>query len=528
METTTSSTTTIVTPETALQAGLPWWNDRVFYEVFIRSFADSDGDGIGDLRGAIERLDYLNDGDPATTADLGVTGIWLMPVFASPSYHGYDVVDYRVVEEDYGSFEDLKEFVAAAQDRGIAVIVDLVVNHTSVKHPWFVASAAGDPEYADWYLWSETRPTYAGPWGQTVWHRRGDRYYYGLFWEGMPDLNLENPAVTAEMHDIARFWIEEVGVDGYRIDAAKHFIEDGERQENTTETLDWLRDFRSALPEGILIVGEVWSPTQVAARYVPDSLDLVFEFDLAFATVQGVNGGDARLIGDTLMRVASSYPPGQFAVFLTNHDQERVMSQLGSSREKAQLAATLLLTYPGVPFVYYGEEVGMTGRKPDPRLRTPMPWTGDLPGLGFTDGVPWERPQPGFETANVASQISDPGSLLSRYRDLIRVRSESPALRYGDIYVLETGSRQVLGYLRSIGDDHVLVVANLGALEDSGYVLSMPAGPLPMSPGVEVLIGPGGVVAPVVDDDGGFSGYRPLPVLPPRTSLVIRLPAAAA
>ncbi|MBN1965655.1 MAG: alpha-amylase, partial [Anaerolineae bacterium] len=179
-------------PEVA--EALPWWNDRVFYEVFVRSFYDSDGDGIGDLRGLIERLDYLNDGDPATTDDLGITGIWLMPIAQSPSYHGYDVTDYYTIEEDYGTNADFLELMGAAHARGIVVIVDLVMNHTSSEHPWFVASAAGDPAYTDWYLWRDDNPGYVSPWGSPTWHLADNgRYYFGLFWSGMPDLNYMNP-----------------------------------------------------------------------------------------------------------------------------------------------------------------------------------------------------------------------------------------------------------------------------------------------------------------------------------------------
>lgn len=202
-----------------------WWNDRVFYEVFVRSFADASGDGIGDLRGLIDRLDYLNDGNPATDSDLGVDGVWLMPVFEATSYHGYDTTDYRRVEPDYGTAEDLRALVEAAHARGIAVILDLALNHTSNEHPWFRASAAGDPVYADWYRWLDNDPGWPPVAGGPPWHRLGDRFYYGAFGPGMPDLNLEHGPVTAELTDIARSWIAETGIDGYRLDAAKHLIE---------------------------------------------------------------------------------------------------------------------------------------------------------------------------------------------------------------------------------------------------------------------------------------------------------------
>ena len=204
---------------------LPWWADRVFYEVFVRSFQDSDGNGIGDLKGLISKLDYLNDGDPATTDDLGVTGIWLMPVAESPSYHGYDVTDYDTVERDYGTNEDMKALVAAAHERGIAVITDLVLNHTSVEHPWFVDSLTPGSAKAGWYRWSDTDPGISRSDGTPVWHEKDGRWYYGYFWEGMPDLDLTNPDVTKELERVADTWLTDIGVDGFRLDAIRYYLE---------------------------------------------------------------------------------------------------------------------------------------------------------------------------------------------------------------------------------------------------------------------------------------------------------------
>lgn len=189
-----------------------WWNETVFYEIFVRSFYDSDGDGVGDFNGLTENLDYLNDGDPDTDSDLGVTGIWLMPIHESPTYHGYDAIDYRSINPDYGTMEDFKNFLNAAHERGIKVIIDYVMNHTSTEHPWFQKSAAGDPEYRDFYRWSDTDPGYTGPCGQQVWHNQHDGqsyddYFYGVFWSGMPDLNYENPAVQDSMFAISDYWI---------------------------------------------------------------------------------------------------------------------------------------------------------------------------------------------------------------------------------------------------------------------------------------------------------------------------------
>ena len=181
----------------------PWWNDTVFYEIFVRSFYDSDGNGIGDLNGVIEKLDYLNDGDPTTSEDLGVTGIWLMPIMVSPSYHGYDVVDYFQVDPDYGTNEDFLRLMDEAHARGIRVIVDLVMNHTSNAHPWFLDSQNPDSDKREWYIWADENPGYRGPDGQVVWHNNPSGYYYGIFWSGMPDLNYENPDVTAAMFEAA-------------------------------------------------------------------------------------------------------------------------------------------------------------------------------------------------------------------------------------------------------------------------------------------------------------------------------------
>ncbi|MCB1058058.1 MAG: alpha-amylase, partial [Acidobacteria bacterium] len=207
-------------PPEPVQWDLDWADGAVFYEIFVRSFADSDGDGIGDFKGLTAKLDYLNDGDPATTGDLGIEGIWLMPVFASPSYHGYDTTDYDAVNPEYGTLEDFETFLAEAHRRGIRVIVDLVLNHTSAQHPWFVASASSpDSPKRDWYEWSDTDPGWTRPWGEPgapTWHEKNGAYYYGIFWSGMPDLNFRNPEVREEAKRLARQWLDR-GVDGFRL-----------------------------------------------------------------------------------------------------------------------------------------------------------------------------------------------------------------------------------------------------------------------------------------------------------------------
>src|SRR6185436_1699444 len=335
------------------------WSGRVFYEIFVRSFRDSNGDGIGDLAGLTSKLDYLNDGDPATTTDLGITGIWLMPIAASPSYHGYDVTDYEAVEPDYGDRATLKAFLDAAHRRGIKVIVDFVINHTSSQHPWFKDALKGGPHH-DWYIWSEEDPHWPSVAGGNPWHFASNgEWFYGAFWEGMPDLNLRNPAVTAEIDRIADVWLDDIGVDGFRIDAAKHLIEDdAQHQTNTPETLAWLADFTDHVHAGhpeALIVDEVYDISTLAGRYVPDSADLTFDFGLASAYISALQTGRAAPITTALGETLRDWPPNRQASFLTNHDQNRVMSQLNGDIPSARLAAFLLMTGPGIPFVYYGE-----------------------------------------------------------------------------------------------------------------------------------------------------------------------------
>ncbi|MEO8396069.1 MAG: alpha-amylase family glycosyl hydrolase, partial [Chloroflexota bacterium] len=366
-------------------ASAPWWNNRVFYEVFVRSFYDSNGDGNGDLQGLIQKLDYLNDGDPATSDDLGVTGLWLMPIMESPSYHGYDVTDYRTVEADYGTNDDFKQLMSEAHKRGIAVIVDLVVNHTSVDHPWFKASAADDAQYRDWYRWDDSCPKYLGPWREKVWIPLNNSCYYAIFWEGMPDLNYANPAVMTEMDDIANYWLTDMGADGFRLDALQHIVEDGTKQQDTPATRQWATSFHeyvdSVKPDA-LTVGEINNSDFVSAAYVPSGADLTFDFDLATAMVNTAKQGSNNTMVSLQKRVNGLTPNGQYAAFLTNHDQNRVMGNLSGDVNKAKVAADLLLTQPGVPFIYYGEELGMSGTKPDERLRTPMQWDSPAPTVG--------------------------------------------------------------------------------------------------------------------------------------------------
>jgi glycosidase len=495
-----------------------WKRGAVCYEVFVRSFYDSDGDGVGDLNGLIQKLDYINDGNPRAQRDLGARCIWLMPVAASPSYHGYDVTNYYQVNPEYGTNEDFKRLIAAAHRRGIRVLVDMVLNHSSNEHPFFKHAALyPDSPYRDWYLWSRTHPGVKNPWGGDNWHRSPvrDEYYYGFFWSGMPDLNVENRAVVEEMKKIATFWLEEMGVDGFRLDAIKHLVEadQGRRVEHLPGTHAFLREYaahiRRVKPNAFTI-GEVWDSIGAMLPYYPDQLDAHFAFELSDAVLEAVRTGSAMKLFPSYMRLQRELPADRWSPFLRNHDQTRTLTVLGGDVARAKLAAALLLTLPGLPFIYYGEEIGMTGDKPDPRLRTPMHWTRG-PAAGFTTGVPWEPLQPDSMTANVEAQEGDPNSLLNLHRRLIHLRAENPALGAGELVPLAASSDAVAAYLRREEERVVLVVANLGAAAVSDVAISseervlpagryVPANLLARPPAARLLVG----------SDGRIRGYVPV------------------
>ena len=527
----------LVTPTSAQQpssapaasAVSSWKQGGVCYEIFVRSFFDSDGDGIGDLNGLTSRLDYINDGNPASQRDLGARCIWLMPVAESPSYHGYDVTNYYRVERDYGTNEDFKRLVSEAHRRGIQVLVDMVLNHSSSEHPYFKeAMVYPTSRYRDWYRWSPTRPDDRGPWGQVVWHRSPVReeYYFGLFVDYMPDLNYANPAVREEAKKIAKYWIDEMGVDGFRLDAIRHIVEEGNVFSNTRGTHDMLREY-AAYVRGIapnaFTIGEVWDSTGAMLPYYPDQLDAHFAFEAADAIIESVRTGSGARLLPPFVRLQSALPADRWSPFLRNHDQTRTATELGGDLDRAKLAATLLLTLPGLPFIYYGEEIGMTGNKPDPRLRTPMHWSRG-PAAGFSRGLPWEPLQPDSLTANVEAQDADPQSLLNRYRQLVHLRAANVALGTGALIPLTSSSDSVVAYLRQSGERTVLVVANLARGPQRGVTLA--SAPLRLPRGrytlKSLLGGPDGAVLRV-GSDARIRSYAPLASLPATEAMVFEI-----
>jgi glycosidase len=345
----------------------------------------------------------------------------------------------------------------------------------------------------------------------------------------MPDLNLENPQVTAEMERIARFWLEEGGVDGFRLDAARHLIEEGDVQENTEATHEWLKGFRrvykGANPEAV-VVGEMWTKGPNVVEYLQgDELDLAFDFDLAEAIVDYVSYRTANRMQGMLGTSYRLYGSGLSATFLTNHDMDRVMSVLGDVG-KAKLAASVLMTAPGVPFVYYGEEIGMTGQKPDEMIRTPMQWSAEE-NAGFCAGTPWEPVNGDYAEVNVAAQAQDPASLLSHYRALIQIRAGHPALQMGTYSPVASTDAGLLAFLRASDGETVLVILNLLAEAARGYVLALREGPLAGSYRATLLFG-GEAELPdlATNAAGGFDSYRPLPEIPGGGTVIIQLQPA--
>lgn len=487
-----------------------WWNDAVFYEIFVRSFYDSDNDGTGNFRGIINKLDYLNDGDSTTTTDLGITAIWLMPFMKSPSYHGYDVSDYYSTNPAYGSMADFQELVADAHAHGIKVIIDFVMNHTSDQISWFSQSANNQNGYRDWYIWSPTNPGYPGPWGETVWFYKNNAYYYGIFNSGMPDLNYRNPAVQAEMFNITNFWLDK-GIDGFRLDAVKYLIEDGSVQQNTPETLDLIAQFntvyKTANPDAFSI-GEVWDNTSTIIPYVQENrLDACFEFTLAGSILDAVNSGSPSSIQNQLNIIQQSYPVLQYGTFLTNHDMDRVFTQLGADQNKMKLASTVYLTLPGIPFIYYGEEVGMIGSGADENKRRPMQWT---PGTyaGFSTHIPWESVGTNYVTNNVETMMQDQGSLLEHYKKLIRIRNKHAALRRGYFLNVNCSDVNVLSYARVYEDNAIVVLSNFGTGASNPSV-TLPVSSLPAGTCYITELYSGILMGTLtIDSNGGFSGWH--------------------
>ncbi len=504
------SATPVSTPNEAGQQS--WWRDAVFYEIFVRSYCDSDGNGIGDFNGITSKLDYLQ--------SLGIKGIWLMPINPSPSYHGYDVLNYYAVNPQYGTMDDFKTLIAEAHARGIRIIIDLVLNHTSSQHPFFIDSNNNPHSpYRDWYIWADA---FLG----THWYTGTNGYYYAYFGSGMPDLNYKNPDVTAQMYKVIHFWLNNIGIDGFRIDAAKHLIEEGLQLEGTESTHLWLRNFytmyKAENPDAYT-VGEIYGAGAFAAQaYTGDQLDQIFNFEMSSGFTGSAFGGSNTGINSAITFALEDMPEGDYATFLTNHDQNRIMSSLNGNVGKAKVAASLMLTSPGTPFLYYGEEIGMEGKKPDEDIRLPMQWS-EAVNAGFTTGNPWRAPAENYLLANVADETNDPDSLLSHYRNLIKIRNQHPAIRYGSISSLSTNNTGVYAALRVSEKETILILINLTNNPINNYVLSLQTASLPdgsyqISPVLGTGMGPG-----IIISGGKFINLQPLAELTPYSTYILQI-----
>ncbi len=501
-----SARTATPAPETE---SAQWWHDAVFYEIFVRSFNDSNGDGIGDFNGITQKLDYLQ--------SLGVNALWLMPIHPSPSYHGYDVLNYYAVNPDYGTMADFKNLLNEAHKRNIKIIIDLVLNHTSSQHPFFVdANSSPNSKYRDWYMWSDKPGDH--------WVQGNGGYYYALFYDCMPDLNYRNPEVTRQMFNVTKYWLD-IGVDGFRLDAAKHLIEEGNKIENTDSTHAWLKGFYTfykSLNPNAYTVGEVYGAGAFLGTKYTQQLDHIFNFELASGIINSVSGESNSGINSAWKFTLKDISNGEYATFLTNHDQNRVMSVLNGNEDKAKLAAVMLLTSPGTPFIYYGEEIGMQGKKPDEDIRLPMQWSADA-NAGFTTGKPWRAPHANYSQVNVAAQEKDPQSLLNLYRALTKLRAEHSALQTGSLTLLDTGNTGVYAILRHDDTENILVLINLKGTSITDYGLSLKDKLLPDNTfSLNSLLDTTKATSLTVNG-GIFASYKPVSELPPYQAYIFQL-----
>jgi maltose alpha-D-glucosyltransferase/alpha-amylase len=485
-----------------------WYKDAVVYQVHVRTFQDSNGDGIGDFPGLTQRMDYLQ--------ELGITAVWLMPFFPSPLRDdGYDIADYRSVHPSYGTLDDFKKFLASAHERGIRIIIELVLNHTSDQHPWFQESRSSrDNPKRDWYVWSETDNRYKGAriifldteMSNWAWDPISKSYYWHRFFGHQPDLNFDNPEVREEIWQVMKFWLE-IGVDGFRLDAVPYLVErEGTNCENLPETHAILKDLRRRLDQefpGRMLLAEAnqW-PADLRPYFGEgDEFHMAFHFPLMPRMFMGLKLEDRKPITEILQQTPEIPPSCQWCLFLRNHDEltlemvtdmerdymydsyarskgmrlnlgirRRLASLLDNDRRRVELMNGMLMSLPGTPIIYYGDEIGMgdnvyLGDRNG--VRTPMQWSGGW-NAGFSSADPESLYSPlisnpvyGYQAVNVLSQKRSEHSLLSWMQHIIRVRRSTSVLGTGSIEFLYPANHRVLAYMRKLGNEVVLVVNNL-------------------------------------------------------------------
>lgn len=485
-----------------------WYKDAVIYQLHVRTFCDSNGDGIGDFRGLTNKLDYLQ--------ELGINAIWLLPFYPSPLRDdGYDIADYISVHPSYGTLQDFKDFLKAAHDRRIRVITEMVVNHTSDQHPWFQeARSSRENPKRDWYVWSETDTRYQGvriifvdtEMSNWAWDPISRSYYWHRFFNHQPDLNYDNPAVREAMWEVMKFWLD-IGVDGFRLDAVPYLIErDGTSCENLPETHEIIRDLRkrldAAYPGKMLLAEANQWPADVRAYFGNgDEFHMAFHFPLMPRMFMAVKLEDRKPIIEILEQTPQIPDNCQWCIFLRNHDEltlemvtdierdymydeyavdkamrinlgirRRLAPMMENDRRRVELLTGLLLSMPGTPIIYYGDEIGMgdnvyLGDRNG--VRTPMQWNGGW-NAGFSSADPERLYSPlisnavyGYQAINVDSQRRSAHSLLSWTKSVIQTRNAFRAFSRGSIEFLNPSNHRVLAYVRRLGEEKFLVVNNL-------------------------------------------------------------------
>ena len=510
-----------VAPRIAATPLPPHWSRGAFIEIFVRAYQDSDGDGVGDLRGLISRLDYLQ--------DLGVTGIWLMPVTPSADGdHGYATTDYRGIEPAYGTLADFDELLAQAHRRGIGIIVDYVINHSAASHPFFVSARRGPgAPYRDWFVWADERPQGWFIWDKNPWYHTASQpwrfegpardlpappggargFYFGTFGPHMPDFDFRNPQVKAYHFDSLRFWLNR-GLDGFRLDAVPHLVEnDAQRWNDQPESRALTReivDLVHRYPNRMVVCEATSRPEEWGDPAVCGG---AFAFGYVHHYV-----GAAQGKAESVRALAEYFQkhPATMATFVSNHDifaGRRLWDQVGGDERAYRLAAAGYLLQPGTPFIYYGEEVGQAGvhtLQGDLPLRAPMSWTADARTAGFTTGQPFRPVAPNVATHNVAAQQADPGSLLNFYKALLRLRNMRPSIARGS-FEHARADGLVLSFQRRLDGERTLVAINYGT---QTAPLALP--PLPE----------GAQLRPLFTMPGPAALAAGAPVLPPQSVTV--------
>lgn len=498
-----------------------WWQEAVMYQIYPRSFQDSNGDGIGDIKGIISRLDYLE--------KLGITGIWLSPVYKSPNDdNGYDISDYEAIMAEFGTMSDMETLILEAEKRGIKIIMDLVVNHTSDEHPWFIeARKSEENKYRDYYIWrdapadgslpNDLKSIFGGPAWQ--WDETAGQYYLHLFSKKQPDLNWENEALRQAVYEMMNFWIDK-GIGGFRMDVIDLIGKqpDDGITGNGPKLHDYLKEMHQATFGGknLLTVGETWGATpEIAKQYsnpANKELSMVFQFEhIGLDEAEGQTKWDLiPLEIPKLKEVFSKWQTelgdeGWNSLFWNNHDLPRIVSRWGNDKEyrveSAKMLAILLHMMKGTPYIYQGEEIGMTNNpvtdieqiddiesrnmyferleegyskeailhsinaKGRDNARTPMQWS-NAKTAGFSTGHPWLAINPNYEKINVDAALEDENSIFYTYQKLIALRKENPIIVWGEFELLKDTAEEVFAYIRSYKDENWLIVANFSANEN--------------------------------------------------------------